>query len=361
MKLRLAIFLCFTLGLWTCKKDLGSPEPSPDPVFMVGYQIDGTSYSLTAGLQTTYLFTRAELGQDNVWQLSGSFADAGCPEADCPGSLSFYWRNNSTGNNFDSTWTTREFPFYFPDPGVFTYENNLSLNTGSGVPAEIIWTINDSLILLGKEQTYLNDGAPVRIVTEVIDTSGYRVRSEQFFLPGENSFCARCSLNVDIDSMVTLDVIPLGPGNYTFKWKSGDTTKTIQAPYVSNETYAVTVTNTTSGCTATIAIDHLPSAFGTIKSGHPDAVSTPIDGQFAGGPIIEWIDPQGVVWRSDRAGQQPFPANHFQIIEIEDYLNNENGLPTKKLRVAWNGVLYNEKGEARKMSGEGVVAMGWPE
>lgn len=77
---------------------------------MVAYEIDSATYSLTAGLQTTYMFTRAELGQDEVWELSGSFADAACSGCRLPGSLTFYWRNNDTGNDFDSTWYTESFP-----------------------------------------------------------------------------------------------------------------------------------------------------------------------------------------------------------------------------------------------------------
>ena len=361
MKLRLAILLCLTLGLWTCKKDLGTPEPSPDPVFTVGYQIDGVSYSLTAGLQTTYLFTKAELGQDNVWQLSGSFADAACPAANCPGSLRFYWRNNAKGSDFDSTLAIGNFPLFHSDSTVFTFQTTLSLNEGSGTPTEVVWKIGDSLILVGKEQKYLSNGAPFQISTEVFDLSGYRVRSSQLFVPGENMFCTRCTLDAKLDTLLTLSAAPLAPGAHTFKWNSGETKETIRVPFIPDETYSVTITNVDAGCTSMISLDHLPDTFLEIHSGFANAVAVPLTAALPGGPIIEWIDGQGTVWRSDRVGQQPFPANYFQIMEIDDYLKNENGLPTKKLRIAWNCMLYNEAGESQKMSGEGVIALGWPE
>lgn len=357
MKLRLAIFLCFTLGLWACKEDLGSPEPSPDPVFMVGYQIDGATYSQTAGLQTTYLFTRAELGQDNVWNLSGSFADATCPDADCPGSLTFYWRNNAAGNDFDSTWAIGSFPMYYGTPGLPAFKTNLSLDQGSGTPTEVIWTINDSSILVGKEQMYLNDGSTIRISTEVLDASGYRFLNSQSFLPAENTFCTRCTLRAELDTnLLNLRVIPLGPGTYTYKWYTGEITESVWVPFDPDETYSVTITNTSSGCTTTAAFDHLPASFPVIESGFVNAAAIRI---IPGGPIIEWIDTQGIAWRSDRVGQQPFPANFFQILELEDYLDNENGLPTKKLRIAWKCLLHNEAGESRAVSGEGVIGVGW--
>jgi len=349
---------CCVFLLWTCSKaDIG-PEPSPNPVFMVDYQIDSATYSLTAGLQTTYMFTRAELGQDNIWELSGSFADATCPDADCPGSLTFYWRNNDTGNDFDSTWAIGSFPIYYSTPGLPTFQTNLTLDQGSSTPAEVIWTINDSVLLMGKEQVYGNDGSTIRISTEVLDSSGYRFRSSQSFLPAENTFCTRSALRAELDSsMLNLRVTPLGTGSFTFLWNSGETTQSIRVPFNPVDTYSVTVTNTAGGCTAMAAFDQLPAFFSVIESGFVNAAAVRV---IPGGPIIEWIDPQGDAWRSDRIAQQPFPVNFFQILELEDYLENENGLPTRKLRVAWSCRVYNEAGASRGMSGEGVIGMGWP-
>jgi len=327
---------------------------------MVEYQIDSATYSLTAGLQTTYMFTRAELGQDEIWELSGSFADATCPDADCPGSLTFYWRNNDTGNDFDSTWYTGEFPMYFKASDLISFQTHLGLEFNVENPTEVSWFINDSLYSSGKELTYLSNGEPFQVSVEILDSTGYVTKSSQLFLPEENMFCTRCIISAQVDTAFNLFVLPLSPGAHTFKWHTGDTTQFITVPLDPAETYSVTVTNTAGGCTASTSLSQLPTSFFLIRSANVEAVAMPFNPSLAGGPIVEWIDPQGIAWSSDRIAQQPFPANFFQILELEDYLENENGLSTRKLRVAWRCRVYNEAGASRTMSGEGVIGMGWP-
>lgn len=360
MKIRLYILLALTLVHWTCAKlDNTGPEPSPDPVFMVGFRVDGAQYSLTAGLQETYMFTRAEQGDDEVWRFSGSFADAGCPALDCPGTLTFIWRNFAPGNNFDSTWATGTFPLYHPAGSP--YQTDLTLLPGTGTFTEVVWNIGDTLQLTGAQQSFLSDGDQVQISTQALFQDGHFSQSSQWYYPVESRFCTRCSLLARQDStlFLTLTAIPLEPGPHTFLWHTGETTSTILANYDPLQTYAVTITPAGGGCTASAALGGLPSKFSTINSALAAAnsrLTAP-----APGPVIEWIDPQGNAWRSDRFGPQAFPANFFEVLEVADYLKNENGLPTKKLRVAWNCRVYNESGDSKEISGEGMIGLGWRE
>lgn len=360
MKIRLYLLLALAFVQWTCLKEGLNPGPSNDPVFMVDFRVDGTAYSLTAGLQTTYMFTRAERGNDEVWQFSGSFADAGCPSLDCPGTLTFIWRNFAPGNNFDSTWVTGNLPLYFPGNPVF--ETDLTLYPGGGGFPEVFWLINDSLQLSGQEQTFQSSGDFVRIGAEAYYADGHFSQSSQQYLPVENLFCARGILRAERDitsPVLTLTAIPLQPGLHTFQWHTGETTPSVQLDYDSLLTYAVTITPAGGGCSASAALGLLPSGFSVIYSDTINATTRPV---AAGpGPIVQWIDPQGNAWRSDRLGPQAFPAYFFQVLEIDDYLKNENGLPTKKLRVAWNCRVYNESGDSKEISGEGVIGLGWRE
>ncbi|MFN0213742.1 MAG: hypothetical protein ACKVT2_05750 [Saprospiraceae bacterium] len=64
------------------------------PVFSISMEIDSnTNTSLTAGKNSVYHFTRVDQGADSILVMSGAFADASCPEGNCPGSVKFVFRN----------------------------------------------------------------------------------------------------------------------------------------------------------------------------------------------------------------------------------------------------------------------------
>jgi hypothetical protein len=73
---------------------------------------------------------------------------------------------------------------------------------------------------------------------------------------------------------------------------------------------------------------------------------------------IQWIDPNGNVWRSDGRVQES--SAYFTVNESEPYENNEKGQKTRKMEVVFGCRLFNADGEAIEIFGGGVIAVAYP-
>ncbi|MEZ4942035.1 MAG: hypothetical protein R3D58_14245 [Saprospiraceae bacterium] len=344
-----------------CKKDL-PPPVTEDPVFKVDYILDNQPATRTAGLNNVYLFTNSEKGADEVWQFTGSFAPASCPAADCPGTLTFILRNYTQEPVFDSTWNTGVFPMY--QPGNFdstVFRAVLDYNYTAMLTPEVSWLINNQAGLDGTPVAYETTDFMLDVGHSAQFPDGLAVQSRQLLYTAENLFCLRSAIRADLDSsgLVTFSALPEPvSGNYTYAWSTGDTLSSFQTDWLPGETYTVTVSEQGGGCTASVSLGNLPDTANTYHSGLVTADVVPLTLKTVG-PIFERIDDQGLRWRSD-GGAQPFPAYFFELLEVLDYDKNENGLPTKKLRIRWKCRLYNDAGDWLPFEGSGVVAVGWP-
>ncbi|MCB0533621.1 MAG: hypothetical protein H6574_11540 [Lewinellaceae bacterium] len=356
-----SLLLCLLFLFQSCKKDL-PPPVAEDPVFQVDYKLNNQLASHTAGLNDVYLFTNTEKGSDEVWQFSGSFADATCPAADCPGTLTFILRNYTQEAVFDSTWNPGLFPMYQPSTfDSLVFQATLSYPAGDSVSSEVYWVLDNQTGLDGSSVVYETKNLTMDVRQFAQFSNGLSVQTQQLLFTAENQFCQRTAMQTERDSsgLITLKALPEpASGNYQFAWSTGDTASSFQTDWLAGATYTVTVSKIGGGCTATVSMGNLPDSALVYNSGLVEANVIPVDAKPIG-PIIEWIDELGLHWRSDW-GLQPFPANYFELLEVLDYDKNENGLPTKKLRIRWNCRMYNDAGESIPMEGSGVVAVGWP-
>lgn len=77
-----------------------------------------------------------------------------------------------------------------------------------------------------------------------------------------------------------------------------------------------------------------------------------------GSVAIQWIDPDGRSWRSDRSVQES--GTYFRILRSEAYFNNEKGQMTQKMEIAYSCRLSKEGGQEVLFDGTGVVAVAYP-
>lgn len=116
-------FIAFAAMTWSaCQKSEIPPGGTEDPVFSlsIGNTID--SNQLTAGVNGIYLFTKVDRGADEVLVMSGAFADADCPDGDCPGSVQFVFRSENTEPGVPEPQYVfgPNFPWAFKSPEVDT-------------------------------------------------------------------------------------------------------------------------------------------------------------------------------------------------------------------------------------------------
>lgn len=354
----LAIALCWT----ACKKAEPLPPPvSEDPVFRVTYNQDSTvSQTVTAGQNAVYLFTDFE--ENDLILCSGSFSKEDCPDGDCPGSLTFIFKSLKTDDFQPNT------VFHL---GSFVFENILGgspdttfLTTFSVLPNSgynsFSWNIDSASAGGGASiQQEFQDNAPKIVRLTAQKASGLTstvFRTVSLTNPGA-SFPS-VSIEAEGDSaFYQLTAVVTGPPVASLLWSTGDTIEMF-SPNFLDSAYSVIVGDFFGNFTEARLQQLSPNDIPVQTAGFTYSVQPIIVQDQPGEIIIQWVDAQGRIWRSDRE-QQPV-GTFFEVLESEDYEQNERGQDTRKMKVLFDCILYDEQGNSLPFTGTGVIAVAHP-
>jgi len=354
----LVIALCWT----ACKKAEPLPPPvSEDPVFMVTYSPDSVvNQTVTAGQNSVYLFTDFE--EDDFILCTGSFSKEDCPDGNCPGSLTFIFKSLKTDD-------------FQPDNvfhlGSLVFENVLGgspdttfLTTFSVLPNSgynsFSWNIDSASAGTGASiQQEFQDDNPKIVRLTAQKTTGLTstiFRTVSLTNPGASFPSVNIEATGDSASYQLAAVIT-GPQPASLFWNTGDTSEMFFTDFLSSS-YSIIVGdsfgNFTQARLQQLSPNDLPvQTAGFTYSVQPIVVQGPL-----GEIIIEWVDAQGRIWRSDRV-QQPVGAV-FEVLESDDYEQNERGQNTRKMKVLFDCILFDEQGNSLPFSGTGVIAVAHP-
>lgn len=358
--------------LWSsCQKAELPEEVDAAPVFGVSFEAAMSFHALTAGLGGYYLFTRFDYDPFEVVTMRGAFAPDDCPAADCPGTLTFEFRNFEPGAVIETdSFVLPPMAYSFKrEPGAidsiprlrFAVENS---DSASGY----FWEIRQAnqLVAEGDGPVLLQEFAslePVEVRLEYDHANGSAGVATSNYLFNQPA-CPQTSILAIQDSIgnygLTALVTPSG-GIYTYQWNNGVSAAAIFVDSIDIALeHSVTVTDA-NGCVATASFFNLsaPQQSPLVRISRQDSV-TVVDELQLGSVAIQWIQPvTGQVLRSDW-GPQP-PAASFQVTASWLYERNENGEKTNALRVAFDCLLYNADGQAVPLQGQGEIAVAYPE
>lgn len=348
------------LSLWTACKEGELPPPSiNDPVFMVGFSTDLlNNQSVTAGQDEVYLFTSYFTEGQEIFS-AGTFAKEDCPDGNCPGSLKFEFRHSG----LDSAFLLGSYNFIGSDPpsGTIIYLTTFSALPNSGFNS-FFWKINDANAGQGATlvREFTNDSARLVELTAEAGTSLSSTvqRTVSIASPGGASFPV-VSIDIQQDSSFgyQLEAVTAGSPAQTFQWSTSDTTSIIFLNFL-DENIGVTVMDGNNN-TASAQFENLsPNDVPVRSADFSYTVQKIFPPAFPGNVRIEWVDPQGGIWRSDW-DSQPTDA-FFQVLESEPYEKNENNQETQKMRVTFSCRLFSATGDGRNFSGSGVIAVARP-
>ena len=355
--------------LWAACKKADIPDSEfNSPVFSVTYDTAGVNQPVTtAGIANVYLFTDYAVANQQV-VCKGSFADSDCPDADCPGTLTFEFKSAYTdvftpdsvfhlgGYSFlglDSTagHTVLRTTFFAVDPDNYDGYS---------------WRINDEDKGQGPE--IVVDFADISVTPKLVELTAERTsglqsvvrRKVSLTAPGGNNLFATVNISVSQDSQFIYRLVAstLGFPYDSLTWNSSVTDTVIHTDIL-QPFYSVTVIDTTNNlCTASLE-GLTPNDLPVRTANFTFDVENIFIPAPAGEVAIEWVDTNGNAWRSD-GGFQELTA-FFGVSESENYEVNEKGQQTRKMRVEFNCRLYNQNGESRDFSGSGVIAVAHPQ
>ena len=373
-------FILITLILSSCAKDnLDDSFANNQPVFHVNATIAGQEISINAGQNEFFMFTKFDQDSAEVYSFTGQFGKLINCTSDCNESLTVTLRD--TEASLDAL-PILDRGRLFPD--FYSYHHNNATGTNSivyeiifndrsafqGEPAVNSWANGSSSIgtsVLQIRDTVPQLGVEYFIDLEVADGACSTTYSKVITSDYENDCFNAIDFQIQAQGAdeYKITAVPDGPNSndWTYFWEDnfGDADTIVIAE---SGTYCLSIINadecSTQRC---VCIDNLNSDLSSIyfSSAAFSYEVNELDAENINNPfsdtevIIAYTDSEGKEFRSD-LNSQPL-ASSFTIINIEDYDLDENGIPTLKLDIQFDCVLFDENGESFFLE-NGVASVG---
>lgn len=347
------LLLCF---LGACQKE--QPEDPKNyfesPELSVAFASDPVIDTVTAGLNNRYLFTRLVPVLPDSQQISiSTFADVACPEGNCAGSLRFEFQ----GTFVDSTDFGPGYYAYKSNGIAAGYSGRFSVQN-PGPYQNFLLFLNSNIILEGPDTSvtvFFDNFAPLNVQLSAFTGNGLASTISRRIDPLDPIRYPEVGIKMSFvnGGYQLMAQASHGASPLFYQWNTGETSAAIFLDTVPQAAYSVTVVDST-GSTASASIDGIQqlSSFSSATLNFSTTFTPP---DFFNKVALQWVDAQGVIWRSDRANQPT--GSFFQVVSSTGYDVNENGLPTQKKQVIFQCVLFDDNGQSRPFSGAGIIAV----
>jgi hypothetical protein len=366
------IWLAFLLAaaLWSaCNVEPLPPDSSNEPVFFVDFSVGEDSVdvdSFKAGVGNIYHYTRNEPLNAGAGAVAFSgFSQVGCPTSDCPGSLRFEFR----GNFVDSLFSGGFYRYRLSDSSDLRNQYILNANISAANIFNFTQLFADD-VLIGQGgngafvvfQNAFQGSSPRRMRLVGTGPQGLlSVVERKVSFSGAEQFPKVFIEAREEQGFYSVRAITDGGGPVVeYFWNTGDSSSMLVGDSaVWQSDYRVTVTDA-GGNTASASLENFGAVAsgGIIQSVNFSIGAESFFDEFLHGISVQWVDNEGIVWRSDLA-DQPGWAN-FQITNREAYEPNELGEPTYKVSFSAHCLLFREGGGVKEFEGTGVLAIAFP-
>lgn len=358
-----------------CEKVELPPPVEEDPVFTLGISwADSSSLQLSAGEDRYYHFAGFEADSQDVFTFYGRFAQLDCLDQ-CGPSFAIHLRDDQVSVVDQPDFpgflgAGLSIPFRGPVGSTFDtiyqylYQFESTSNTG-GVLLPQVWVFEDSITMAVTDPLLVRTTAQPYNACLEIGNPAQGCYSRQCQTVVTDSLAA-LSVVIQPDSNTTfLDAIPVGgQPPYAYQWNTGPTTPFIQN-FQPGGTYCVTVTDAIgaegSVCVQIPFSPALPvcvASFGYQFSVETDVIPVTGDPLQLKTVILEYVDKEGVIFRSDLQAQAP--GAFFVIEEVTPFEENENGYPTLRISARFSGVLFAENGDTLEVAnGQAIFAVAY--
>lgn len=365
------ILALFTIGSFnSCKKKtLPEPEPGNEPVFYFSGQVDGTPYTLEAGINDYYMYSDyIQNSATGVYGFKGLLQQSNC--SSCKNSIEIEindHRSSAIGgpSGIDSAFQSTFYPYcagsWAPASYKVTYYpifNNTPLN--------YLWNWGDgstSTSMIGSH-IYKHSGN-YNVSLSITDNFSCTNTLSNWQTIGlsDNS----CATTITVTSTSTLNATyshsTIGVPPYNFLWNLGDGNfDTSSAPthsYATQGRYPVSLRVIDAvNDTAYANVNYVTSGSNMCGTNYillNDSAITNTNG--VSNVIVKWTDSNGIVYTSN-SNLQP-TSSFFKILSATEYHENEKGQKTKRLRVRFKCMVYNGSSSLLIDNAEAVIVVAY--
>lgn len=370
-----------SLSLFACEKTEFPENEILDPVFMVNGEINGQAMEFTPGLSGYYLFTDFEETYDGNYELHASIENSNCE--DCEPSFGLVWISNTGefhSNVFDVDQDllngeydldedgseedyyidisniVEEFDFVIVNENPVT-EGVIELVDG---PAEDFLSLEFTQGFLPScecylELTNLNDEECTPSF-ESIETFSYSIDNQGLatFTPPENQENTQFTWLIEIDGEDGIEFFTIGDEELSFQFNLIDPFAFVSLLYIDDD-IEVFDSKTILAFVPSSCGSHNISMFSVDETDEPEVMLAYCDGngnEYFSNPFC-----------LEDAEQDE--DSSFEILSIEDYTDNEEGFPTKKIEFLTNCQLFMDGdfgSETIDVSNlQGTIAFSYPD
>lgn len=383
-KIFLSSILVISLFFAQCKK-VEVPDPViGEPIFTLSGLVEQDSLLINAGMADYFMFTSTAPDQNGVQEFVGHLKPENCP--DCGPALKIRFRdvaiNSPQTVDINVALTIGNYAF-FNNIGTEEIEYFAQFNASyfsftDAVPTSYHWEFGDgNTSLLANPVHQYVDGSDRAVRLEIGDDQGYVSTYEKVI--SFDTAQVGCEVDFTIESVqngffARLEAMAAGTPPFSYTWSTGETQATIfhevqadsfpffhsicldisdamgcQTQRCRNVYYATPTGNILGYNTADFLVE---TQRDTTSQFDPLQFST---------IIIEYTDDQGITYRSDLGTQQP-GTHFFEVLSIEDFMDNPDGLPTKKLQIQFSCLVFTNNGEVLELNNvRSVFAIAYPQ
>lgn len=356
-KLFFAIIALFLVTVESCQKE--DPQPfnpataGSSSNFVIQGTIDGKPINISAGSDNYFMATSYELDSNGVYDFIGVLRPRLCT-GKCANSLKiaikdYQLASLSSNVAVDSSIIPGYYAFASPN-GTQTQFNSVFIGgLSNGTAIKYTWDFGDGKTEESIAPTafhkYERPGVyNVMLGVQSLEGCESTISNQVVVGATGNTFIPQINTTPNGDTILFLP-FPLGT-EYTYDWNFGDgTTSSEIAPshkYTQSGVYKVSLTvtdkNGVSGTTnSNIATKDAKVCSSYFIAPSVTAVSNPLN---LAGVVVEWTDANGTTW-SSKTNNQSSSGSVFKIVSVENYLTNQDGIATKKIKVNFSCTLFN--------------------
>lgn len=379
-----SIIILLIIFLTDCKK-IEVPDPiSGDPVFTLEGLLQGDSIAIIAGDDDYFMFTSTSADQNGVFEFLGHLRPEDCEN--CGPALKIRFRdvaiNNAQMVDVNAAIHPGSYPFYNSTVSEeIQYIANFMAehsNSADANPVSYEWDFGDGNFSLqaNPQHIYENDDDKV-VRLEIRDDQNCISKYEKTITFDSNNL-VNCGVDFTIEpvqngTFLQLQAAGTGTAPFSYLWNTGAANASLfyplqvdSFPFALN--FCVTINDsigcTSSRCKDVYLLNPIGNDIGYCSASFSaetmrDTLSQFDPLQFST-VVIEYTDDRGELYRSDLGEQLP-GTHFFEVLSVEDFMDNSDELPTKKLNLHFSCLVYTPDGAMLELKEvQSVFAIAYP-
>ncbi len=338
------------ITLLSCKKKTEPIVTNDPPVFSFQGKINGSMTNIYSGTNDYFMYSDYDVDANNIREFVGELKPRSCG-SNCANALKIILKDyrllNLAPTLIDSSVRAKYYNYCTPNGTPNSYSVTFIPQFVGGAPQIYNWTFHDGNSASANPTKIYTEPGKYSVCLNINSTTSCNSGLCNFLKIGQtgNNIESGFIASAPVGNVLSFTAQPvLGAPPYSYNWNFGDASSSSLAnpthTYSTNGVYLVSLTVTDSkNNSATFQNNVNTVSPGTCMTKFNFIKSPVLNTNNLANVIVEWTDQNGTLYTSNNNFQPS--TSGFQIKSVEEYLVNENGQKTKKIKASFNCTLYN--------------------